>query len=125
MNFCKHNQLTRQTLKQKKKYGTFLSSAGYFFKFLRFGEKDNVSCVDLSSIQASLISHRIFTLLDKHDLGDGWLSHKSFRDQGERGMSFFALKQLGLGKLMLPRTAQVHWSIASDVGVQKYLSLRP
>lgn len=52
-------------------------------------------------------------LLDKHDPGDGWLLHKSFCDQGERGMAFLALKQFGLQKLMLPRTAQVNWSVAS------------
>lgn len=57
-----------------------------FFKSLRLGEKDNVSCVDSSSIQASLISHRIFMLLDKHDqvMGGCYTSPSVTKENGAR-----------------------------------------
>jgi len=62
-------------------------------------------------------------LLHKRDPGDGWLLHKSFCDQGERGMVFLGFRQLGLQKLMLPSNAQVNWSIASDGVCKSNLAL--
>lgn len=51
LSFCKYNQLTTQTVKRGGGKGKFLSLIGYF-KSLILGKKENLSPVDLISIQA-------------------------------------------------------------------------
>lgn len=86
MSFCQHDRLITLTLKQKNN-GKFLSSTGCFFKSLRFGGNDDVSCVDLSRIRTSSVSHGSFMLLGKRGPGDGWMLHKSSVTK-EKGLGF-------------------------------------
>lgn len=79
-----------------------------FFKSLGFGEKDNVPCVDLSSIEACLISCRSSVLVDKPDPAGRRCCAKTATKQKGAWLSWgLTLKYLAGGRLFWPLEVDV------------------
>lgn len=73
------------------------------FKSLGFGEKDNAPCVDLSSVEAGLISYRSSMPVDKQDsAGRRCRTRTTTKQKGAWLSRGLTLKYLAGGHLFWP-----------------------